>query len=97
MIRASSLAILATLSLALATPAFAKTSIPVGKKLCREAAATQQPAPASIKVGTDDDRVTNDSFFFVVKLKSADGVASKMMCTVDRAANTAAIGPMPQE
>lgn len=93
--RASALVVLAALTLALAAPVHAGISVQSGKKLCTAAAKAQQPTPVSVRV-LDAERANNDTFWFPVKVKSADGVSGKVMCTVDRIASKAALSPVAE-
>jgi hypothetical protein len=94
--RSSSLAVLAALSLALAAPVHAGTSVQSGKRLCTTAAKAQTPTPVSVRVG-DAERATNDTFWFPLRVKGADGATTRMMCTVDRNASKAEIAPATGE
>jgi hypothetical protein len=94
--RASSLAFLAALSLAIAAPVHAGISVQSGKRLCTAAAKAQTPTPTSVRVG-DANRASNDSFVFPVRVKGADGTTVRMMCTVDRNASRAEIAAAAAE
>lgn len=96
MIRLSSpllVALVPAFALTLAAPAFAETPIPKAESLCKAAAATQQPTPASMRISKDETTANGSTFSMVVRVKYADGAPGKLACTVDRVAGTASIAP----
>lgn len=96
MTRLSSPAILAALALAFAAPAFAApTSVPTAEKLCKAAAAAQQPAPKSVRIDKDNTRADTRSFLMQLRVRTADGAAGVLQCEVDRVAGTASILTQP--
>lgn len=93
MIRLSSLIILSATALALSSPAFAKTTIQKGENLCKAELAKASPAYKSVRVDKEGAKASNATFVFDVRVRHADNSAGKVVCTVDREANTAAITP----
>lgn len=93
MTRASSLIILSSLAIALASPALAKTSIQKGENICEAELAKADPAFKSVRVDKETARASNDVLVFNVKVRNADNSVGKMTCTVDREAETAQIAP----
>jgi hypothetical protein len=90
MIRISSLFFLAAASVALASPALAKTSIAGAENLCK-AEVKKQHSPKSIKVDKEETKATNTAFIYIVKIKGADDANAKVRCTVDRESNAVAL------
>jgi hypothetical protein len=93
MTRASSLIILSSLAIALASPALAKTTIQKGENLCKAELAKAEPGYKSVRVDKEGAKASNSQFVFTVKVKNADDSAGKLFCTVDREAETAQIAP----
>lgn len=91
MTRVSSLIFLTAASIALASPALAKTSITQGENLCKEEV-KKQKTPKSLKVDKDETKATSDSFIYSVKIKDSADVASKVKCTVNRESNAVILG-----
>jgi hypothetical protein len=91
MTRVSSLILLAAASVALASPALAKTSITQGENLCKEEV-KKQKTPKSMKVDKNETKATQDAFIYVVKIKDSADVASKVKCTVDFESNAVVLG-----
>jgi hypothetical protein len=89
----SAAVLLAASALALAGPAAAKTSINKGELLCKAALNAQTPPPRSFRVDKDETRSTDGHIWFTVNARNADGVATKLLCTVDRATETAVVAP----
>ena len=83
MTRLSSLTLLLAASLALSSPAFAKTTIAKGENLCK-AEIAKVHAPKSQKVDKDQIKATTASFIYTVTVKSTEDVSSRIRCTVDR-------------
>lgn len=96
MTRLSSLIILSATAIALSSPAFAKITIQKGENLCKAELAKTSPAYKSVRVDKEGARASNSIFIFEVKVRHADNSADKVLCTVDREANTAAITPVQQ-
>jgi hypothetical protein len=93
MTRASSLIILSSLAIALASPALAKTTVQKGENICKAELAKAEPAFKSVRVDKDGAKATNSQFVFSVKVKNADDSSGKVVCTVDRETETAQIAP----
>jgi hypothetical protein len=92
MTRLSSLAILASLSIAIAAPAFAgPLSIQKGESVCKAAASQQQPTPKSVRVDKDETRVNSEVLKFTLRVKAADDTSAKLICAVDRTSKAATL------
>jgi hypothetical protein len=91
MTRLSSLITLTALTLALASPALAKTSIQKGETLCKAEIAKQTPAPKSVRVDKEGVKASADTFVYTVRIKNADDSAGKLFCTVDRGSEAVSI------
>jgi hypothetical protein len=91
MTRVSSLILLAVASVALASPALAKTTITQGENLCKEEV-KKQKAPKTLKLDKDETKATQDAFIYVVKIKDSADVASKVKCTVSFETNAVILG-----
>jgi len=76
-----------------AAPAVAKTSLNKGKQICEAAVKGQEPAPKSVRTDNDQTRVSDASLVYTLRVKNADDTSSKLVCTVDRAAETHSITP----
>jgi hypothetical protein len=83
---------LAAVAFVIGAPAFAKTSIQGGQNACKAAFATQTPAPSSVRVDSNETRVSNDALTYTFRVK-ADGEdkTRTVTCTVDRNAGTATL------
>jgi hypothetical protein len=90
MTRLSSLIFLTAASMALASPALAKTSIAAAENLCK-AEVKKQHTPKSLKVDKEETKATSDAFIYIVKIKGADDANAKVRCTVDRQSNSVAL------
>ena len=86
MTRLSSLILLSAVTLALASPALAKTSISQGENLCK-AEVKKQHTPKTLKVDKEETKATTASFIYLVKIKGADDQNARVRCTVDRESN----------
>lgn len=84
---------LAASVLALAGPAAAKTSINKGEALCKAALNAQTPPPRSFRFDSNETRTTDTHIWFMLNARNADGVATKLMCTVDRTTEVALVAP----
>lgn len=91
--KTSTAVLLAASLIALASPAAAKTSINKGESLCKAALNAQTPPPKSFRFDADQTRSTDGHIWFTLNARNADGVATKLMCTVDRATEVALISP----
>jgi hypothetical protein len=90
MTRLSSLIFLTAASMALASPALAKTSITAAENLCK-AEVKKQHTPKSLKVDKNETKATTDAFVYIVKIKGTDDANAKVRCTVDRESNAVAL------
>lgn len=93
MFRTSSLAILATLSMAVAAPAMAELSIQKGQRLCEQAVADGSPGSKSVKVRKADTHFVGGAIVYTVRLTKADGAKESMVCTIDRETSETRIAP----
>ena len=84
MTRISSLIILSAAAIALASPALAKMSVQGAESLCKTEVGKQNPEAKSVKVDKDSTKATGSSFTYLFKVKGADDVTTKLLCTVDR-------------
>ncbi len=75
---------MAAMSLFVAAPALAKTTIQKGQRLCREAAEAVQPSFRSVRIVDDETRASNDVLVYSVRVVTVDGAAAKITCIVDR-------------
>jgi carbon monoxide dehydrogenase subunit G len=91
MTRVSSLILFSALTIALASPALAKTTIQKGENLCKAEIAKLQPAPKSVRVDKEGAKASNATFVFDVKVKHSDDTAAKLLCTVDRESQAVSI------
>jgi archaellum component FlaG (FlaF/FlaG flagellin family) len=74
-----------TLATSLAgAPAFAKTTLSKGQKLCEAAAKAAQPAPKSVRADSDQTRANDATITVTLRVKNADDTSSKLTCKVDR-------------
>jgi hypothetical protein len=96
MTRLSSLIILSATVFALSSPAFAKVSIQKAENLCKAELAKTTPAFKSVRVDKEGAKASNAVLVFDVKVRNADNSTDKVLCTVDREANTASITPTQQ-
>ena len=90
MTRLSSLIFLTAASLALASPALAKTSITGAENLCK-AEVKKVHSPKSLKVDKEETKATTATFIYIVKIKGADDASAKLRCTVDRESSAVAL------
>lgn len=78
--------ILLAATLAVASPAMAKTSLSKGSQLCNDA--IEKTHPKSARIDDDETRSSDTTLWFVLNVKKADGATAKFSCVVDRAAQT---------
>ncbi|HVY87717.1 MAG TPA: hypothetical protein VG942_02560 [Hyphomonadaceae bacterium] len=89
----SLIVLLAAGAMIAASPALAKTSLAKGQQVCQAAAKAETPAPKSVRIDSDETRVTDDALNFVLKVQNADNSAATVACTVDRATGQATLKP----
>jgi hypothetical protein len=83
MTRLSSLILLTAASLALASPALAKTTIQQGETLCKTEV-QKAHAAKSVRFDKNEMKATGEAFVFTVRIKGADDKPASFSCTVDR-------------
>jgi len=88
MTRLSSLIVLSAAALALAAPAFAKITVQSAEGLCKTEIRKKQADLQFLKVDKDLPRATGAAFIYTFKIKNADDTPGKLVCTVDRGADT---------
>jgi hypothetical protein len=89
----SSLAILAALSLAIASPAIAEVSIPKGEVLCEKAVVSADAANKSAKVRKNDTSLSNGDIVYQVRVTKTDGAKAMVECRVNRETSETVVTP----